>query len=140
MKSRIKSRKAWNFGQNHELKGLHNTLYMKVRTKSWAVGYVHKPKGKTLENMTKKTWTEFITWGIPIVPSAFLIGATSTGSQAIGTSAAAKIFWTATAISGPATKVKHNQIIFKNFNLINWGQANLMVVSFIVRFLNPQFN
>ena len=36
-----------------------------------------------------------------MVPSGFLTGVTSTDSQEIGASAAAKIFWTEAAISGP---------------------------------------
>jgi len=40
-------------------------------------------------------------WGIPNFPSIPRTGVTSTGSQEIGTWAAAKIFWTAAEISGP---------------------------------------
>ena len=36
-----------------------------------------------------------------MVPSGFLTGVTSTDSQEMGASAAAKIFWTEAAISGP---------------------------------------
>jgi hypothetical protein len=49
------------------------------------------------------------TWGMPMVPSGFLTGATSTGSQAIGASAAANIRCTAVAISGPDTDTNINQ-------------------------------
>jgi hypothetical protein len=42
-----------------------------------------------------------VTFGIPIVPSGFLTGVTSTESQAMGASAAANIRWTDAAISGP---------------------------------------
>ncbi len=42
-----------------------------------------------------------VTFGMPIVPSGFLTGVTSTESQAMGASAAANIRWTDAAISGP---------------------------------------